>query len=729
MKVRMSASPGDETRPRPHPACLIGALWGSAAAWALAARRLAQVESPLPASLATLAIGAAIGVAVVLLLRWRLGERLCLWSRRERTIGLGAAIVGGCVVTAAIPLEMPSPPWAPLSRLALTATGEKNIAANSAEVWIDGISVAGQTIGASDLTPTPGWERRENALVSFRNQPATLHWQGRVGGEAGLLLRRHAWSGLACVTWNNAEHALDLYSAEASPLRLALEPAVAPLARTYACLAFAAHAIGIGGALWLLGTILILVRRSAPIARPTIKLAAVFMLPCAIVWTVCLLAYWPALMSSDSIDQWEQVLQGRFYDDHPALSTILLWVASRVAQTPAVAGVMQIAALSVLTGWGLWRFVAAGGPRWVAWLTCLLIALSPVNAPLAVTLWKDVLFSAAMAWLSILVLGAICDEQRRAKTFVAIGIAAALLTALRHNGIVPAVATLALLGIALRKELRLPLIAIAVFVVTLGGIKGGLYRAFDVQPTRIQGWIYLPIHEIGAHVAAGTQILEHERPILRAIRDADNWPYDPYYVNPLLFDGHFSYDRAQQHGREALALAARLAWRAPGVSLHRALSVSSLVWRLTTPPGSVYWTVLGARSGGQISAVYLPNRLGIEPAPLLPAARQRIADAISASMAPSIAWLFWRPALYLYLLIFATWVAAARLGDRRVWVAAVPALANSLLIALMTPAQDFRYQYGVYLTALFLVPFLLCMRTTRQTLTRARLSCSSDEDG
>ena len=111
--------------------------------------------------------------------------------------------------------------------------------------------------------------------------------------------------------------------------------------------------------------------------------------------------------------------------------------------------------------------------------------------------------------------------------------------------------------------------------------------------------------------------------------------------------------------------------------------------------------------------MHLPNRLHLEPAPRLPAAREKLADAITASMAPGVAWLFWRPALYLYLVLAGTCVACARGGDWRYWAVAAPALANSAVIALMTPAQDFRYQYGVYLVGLFLGPFLLLVAGRR----------------
>lgn len=38
---------------------------------------------------------------------------------------------------------------------------------------------------------------------------------------------------------------------------------------------------------------------------------------CIAVWAVYLLAFWPALMTDDSIDQWFQVLTGQLTGHHP----------------------------------------------------------------------------------------------------------------------------------------------------------------------------------------------------------------------------------------------------------------------------------------------------------------------------------------------------------------------------------------------------------------------------
>ena len=51
---------------------------------------------------------------------------------------------------------------------------------------------------------------------------------------------------------------------------------------------------------------------------------------CIAVWAVYLLAFWPALMTDDSIDQWFQVLTGQLTGHHPPFHTMLNWLVTRL---------------------------------------------------------------------------------------------------------------------------------------------------------------------------------------------------------------------------------------------------------------------------------------------------------------------------------------------------------------------------------------------------------------
>jgi hypothetical protein len=69
-------------------------------------------------------------------------------------------------------------------------------------------------------------------------------------------------------------------------------------------------------------------------------------------------------------------------------------------------------------------------------------------------------------------------------------------------------------------------------------------------------------------------------------------------------------------------------------------------------------------------------------------------------------WSIWRPAIYLWLLVFGAVVAVVRERNPKMALVILPAVLHSGLLVLINPAQDARYQYPVILAFMVLWPFL-----------------------
>jgi hypothetical protein len=72
-------------------------------------------------------------------------------------------------------------------------------------------------------------------------------------------------------------------------------------------------------------------------------------------------------------------------------------------------------------------------------------------------------------------------------------------------------------------------------------------------------------------------------------------------------------------------------------------------------------------------------------------------------------WLVWRPALALWAAVVAFGVVALR-GPRRLLWAAVPLVAQIVNVAATSPAQEFRYAFGIYVLSLLSVPLAVRSR-------------------
>jgi len=115
-----------------------------------------------------------------------------------------------------------------------------------------------------------------------------------------------------------------------------------------------------------------------------------FVITCVTAWSFWLLLFWPGIMTPDSLNQWSQMLSGQLDDWHPPFHTMMNWMITNIWLSPASIAITQILALSLAVGYGLQLLWRNGVPEWAAWIICLLVALSPVNGVLVVTILKDV---------------------------------------------------------------------------------------------------------------------------------------------------------------------------------------------------------------------------------------------------------------------------------------------------------------------------------------------------
>ncbi|HET9209407.1 MAG TPA: hypothetical protein VFR03_03365, partial [Thermoanaerobaculia bacterium] len=184
------------------------------------------------------------------------------------------------------------------------------------------------------------------------------------------------------------------------------------------------------------------------------------LLPDVLTVLVCLLlwgAFFPGLMSNDSVVQYGEALTGRYRDWHPPFMSILLHFvlvlggglgALMLAQCLAGAFGVRALARSVLELFhpGL----PAGRAAWLS-LGVLLVLLVPVS-PLAfylMTFWKDAWAMVFLLWMTALLLGL---HRLGASPGRLLGVAllAAALGLVRHNAVV----VLPLIGVAVWAAVR-----------------------------------------------------------------------------------------------------------------------------------------------------------------------------------------------------------------------------------------------------------------------------------
>lgn len=642
--------------------------------------------------------------------------------RRIRAPWIVAGLVVGALARVVIPAGPPEKTHH--VRLTIVATGKKNPAASASEVWVFGLFDADgdRLVAPTAFTRTGAWAVRDGVVVSHEHQPATLSWDGALPGAVELRLLSHPWSGVVRVESRGGTQRLDLYAPTEGVKRLRLVGG-RPRAWWTQALLEGAMIVTLGA----LALVLLLWLASRPAKAPPAPVSrwawAAFAVPCALVWTIYLLAFWPGAMTSDSFDQWAQIISGRFNDWHCFTHTAFLWLMTRVWMSPAPVVGAQIIALSAVTGWILARFSTLGMPRPLAWVLCGLFAVIP-GTSIVLVLWKDVPHSIAVLALTMLVLDVVSSGGeclRRWSKLLLLGTVATLMALLRSNAPLAAFGTLALLVLGYRRQWRGLALTLALSVGVWWGLRQIVFPGLGVGPAAPKlTWWYA--HQIAAQVAGGTPVTPEEKDVLRRmVPDRDGvLSYDPYRIDATVFDGHFRTGVLLEPGPLR-----RLWWtllrRNPSVSVRHWVKASQSVWRVTHPPGMHLATIPLGRDGeghmktifgGEILERIVPPallRTGSVPvtSPMVPSLTMPVGTWLMASAVPAWSWLCWGSGLYLYVAIGGGVLAAVRTRTWTYLLVLAPVCLTALGLALFAVSSEFRFVSPIFMVGMLFGPFLL----------------------
>jgi hypothetical protein len=595
------------------------------------------------------------------------------------------------------------PEWEANSTVRLVATGQKNPASKSTEVWVDAEMT--RQILANVVHQDPAWELREGFLLSFRNQPGAIEAKVHVEPGTTLTLTRHDYSGILELTVDGRTQTLDLYSAKSDSLVIDLSkfadmsisiPRTADKVIPNFLGAFV-FALLAG---WAMGC-----RRAVGGIDPADKSlhwrrTTVLALPAFAIYMVSVLTFWPAQMSPDSITQWNQLVTGRFDDSHPVLSTLFYGIPYLIYPSPVVLMVFQSILFAMVGAMAISEAMAWGLSRRLALVAAVLFPLFPPNFLLASTMWKDVSFTLAMLLMTVL-----AARQVRLRftlsngSLLALAVVGVLIVGLRHNGVLIAPPFFLLLlylvrGRAARTKVGLALaLQVAAFVL----FKTVALSALGATGIGAHYKAIYALHVLGAMENANVQWEGQDRQLITQTLPKDAWAkgYRCENVVPLFWNADVSYEFLAAHHSELNVLALKSIIRHPRIFLKHQLCLSGLVWRIGTNENE--WMTLSPLT---IYDMPLTQKLGLKEDSRLPWLKQKIRNVHENILARENTLL--RPALYVFLGLFAVAIIIVRKGKSAILMA-IPLGFNCLSLLIMVGSQDYRYMWPSVVTSLFII--------------------------
>ena len=462
--------------------------------------------------------------------------------------------------------------------------------------------------------------------------------------------------------------------------------------------------------------------------RPRTQSRRYFWLTAGVHFAVALVyfvAYYPGILTIDSVNQWQQAHGNVLNDWHPVFYTLLLKLTTAIADTPAVFVFMQMTIYALVLG-SLHQFLYRRGVK-KPYLIGLLVltAFYPYFPLTSVTIIKDVLFTLCLL-AYMLQLNEMLTTQgrvlRQPLFLVTLFFANLGFIFFRHNGWPVFLLTLVILTPFIFKKVYgrfflVSFVALLLHVV----ITGPVYQRLNVVPAESTEKLGLTLQIIGGVVTGAGEIDETERAVIEKLMPISDWHkhYNNSDVDKIKFYSPLDKNYMREHASEVIQTTLSLSRKNPGLALKAYLNQTQILWRANLADDDAR-TIFRRRYFETLRPIYFLNKDQIEALQpnyqefdysdyhdgILPL-RHFLEKAVMAPLNARNVRQFMMPAFAFVLSILLIMVLIFK-GKLRDLLSLLPWIINIGSLFVAVPAQDIRYGY-INLFGAILV-FALTMR-------------------
>lgn len=428
-------------------------------------------------------------------------------------------------------------------------------------------------------------------------------------------------------------------------------------------------------------------------------------------WLPWFLYDYPGVMTPDSISQFSQITGQIPYSSHHSLiHTLFIGLCYRAGFffTHSVNGgiafytVIQMLLVAGTDACCLSLLRSRGIPGWMRVCFFLFWGLIPYNAIFAVTMWKDVLFSACMLLYALLLFCLLEAPPLRARRWLYAGLFCTgwLVCMLRSNGLYAFLFALPFTLYCFRKRGRaMAPVQLAVVILAIL-VKGPVFDAFGVARPHFTESLSIPLQQVARVVCEGRELTAEQEALLNRVAEVSLIPeyYDPIISDPIkALVVYNNADYLESHRAEFFRL-----WAELGLIYPRDYAEAFI------DQTKGYW--FPARADLSTNEGISPNDIGLLwPHVLRGMLPVRISEILLKlpELLP-VYGILWSIGAFSWMLLF---LAAFQFlyGNRDFLLLYVPFAGVILTLLLATPvASDLRYAYPLFLGMPLLLSVRLC---------------------
>lgn len=408
-------------------------------------------------------------------------------------------------------------------------------------------------------------------------------------------------------------------------------------------------------------------------------------------------AFNPAIMFGDSylqvgmangtipIDAWQ-----------PLFDTLCIKLILTCCNSLQAIVIVQILYWSIVIS-SIFFYLAKRTGRWVA-LGVLLVffSFSPSQGLQVATILKDVPFATTLIWMTLIIMRLLDNKTQKTHIFVEAGICIPLISLIRLNGIVIALAFLGVLFLLTRMDRRI-VISFGITLLIFGG--------YQLSSRRVE---YIPVPEGAEYLAlindmqvtktVGFEVSDEVEEYLANIQDQAD--YEKFYeINPAVGNSVYNYEYAAEYTLSRFVkIYLGTFIRHPIVMIRNILVRTLVLWDFTENMAPSTCAGITYYAENHYQWENFPD-YGERNENGLTILLQKLTDL---SLKQPAAAFFWRVPFFTILLVIEISILLLN-GERKRLFLFVPVISCIFTLLLTVFCQDYRYFWPVGLSSIVLL--------------------------
>lgn len=336
----------------------------------------------------------------------------------------------------------------------------------------------------------------------------------------------------------------------------------------------------------------------------------------AFIWIIYYLAFFPGILTPDSIDQMTQIINGlkELSNHHPVFHTFYMFVPFKIGELlfgsvnagVACISLIQIVILASVFSYMIMYLYKEKCNKYILLIILIFYAFSSIFGFYSITLWKDVLFGAIILLFTIVIYKIIKKEnQLTKKNYIELFIISLLCMLIRNNGLYIIIFITPVIFFSLKnKKICLPLfLSIILYLI----ISGPIFNVLNIGKSSSKEYIAIPLQQIGRMAYKNANFTKEEKEYLKTIISVKDLRenYEPMNVDSIKFNKKFNIQGFDKDKLKFINIWSRLVIKHPTIAIESYLVSTLGYWY----PNVNFWSIG--------TGVY-ENNIGIEYKEILP---------------------------------------------------------------------------------------------------------------